>query len=607
MKVPAASAVAAFEAAYVERARRELGSRLATAEAVVLDRLPLADGRPALAGWWCPEDAGDGLIVLPNPWDERAAIEPCVDYVSAIVDLLIAHGATVMEEAHDAAHAAVYWDVLLRPWLTFMAHVGLDRRMFCAAVTDLAPDLPVAIGTPPEVPPTMGEAVELVRRDAGNRSIGTYFAQRLDLPVTDAIQPLPAAPTQPPRSTPAGWALIALELMIQGTTAAVASMKTGRRVVLVGGGHLSAIDTLRLMRRVRGLRIIRGPGPQPGLRPESPVRDDIRRRFAAMETDDPCVADIAAFAARMLPRTVLEDYEAVVTASRRRYGAACVAIAGNYRAQDVEAEFLGRCAEAGLLRAFVQHGGTYLQAKVNAYESLEIRPWAAFMSWGGRGRSVRPLPSPRLARIRDSHVGSRRIVILEWLMPPDTYLSRIGTKPLANQGYAQHDLLAEFVRHADAFQNNLFLRRFPYVGLDAERDPVVAALPHRAPATRRSATRLMQSAGLCVLTYPDTPFIEAMVIGVPTVGLWDPDLWEFRDDARGPFDALRAAGVLFSDPRAAAAHVEAIHERASDWWASREIQDARQLFLDRFAIGGDWLAAWTFFLRELRDRPAAPR
>ena len=51
------------------------------------------------------------------------------------------------------------------------------------------------------------------------------------------------------------------------------------------------------------------------------------------------------------------------------------------------------------------------------------------------------------------------------------------------------------------------------------------------------------------MTYPDTPFIEAMAIGVPTIGLWDPGLWEMRADAAPHFDRLERLGVVHSDPR----------------------------------------------------------
>jgi putative transferase (TIGR04331 family) len=219
-----------------------------------------------------------------------------------------------------------------------------------------------------------------------------------------------------------------------------------------------------------------------------------------------------------------------------------------------------------------------------------------FLSWGGTGEGVRPLPSPYLCTLRDRHRGGRRVLLVECIMPPDAYLIRFNTTPHGNQGYRQAEQLAEFVRSLGTARPHLFLKRFPQFIAGAERDPALAALPHRPPPTRRTAARLMMDSRLVVVPYPDTPFIESMVIGAPTIGIWEDELWNMRDDAQPPFDELRAAGVIFSDASAAAAHADAIYGRANEWWRSTDVQAARRSFLDRFALTGDWLAEWSSFL-----------
>ncbi len=109
----------------------------------------------------------------------------------------------------------------------------------------------------------------------------------------------------------------------------------------------------------------------------------------------------------------------------------------------------------------------------------------------------------------------------------------------------------------------------------------------------------MQTARVAVLAYPDTPFIEAMVLGVPTIGIWDTKLWNWTDDAQKPFDALAAAGVVFSDPRCRGGEARRGLSACAGWWREPEIQAARRLFLERFAIGGDWREPWTRTLKEL--------
>jgi putative transferase (TIGR04331 family) len=606
--VDAAAAVAAFEDAYVERAREALGDRLRLADAAVLDRRALVTGGKALAGWWAPRDGGERLAVLPNPWDERSAIADHEAYCWAASEALLGRLAPALDEHHGVERGREYWDLLLRSWMGYVISAALDRRLYCATVSRLRPELPFVAGpadTQVTAPEHMVAAIELIRTDAGNRAFSAGIARSLGLRLAAAEQEEavsgrgePPAPASLPERV-----LTAAQGAGGAAARRIVSTRRGRRVALVGSAGMSGPDLLRLCRRVRGLRLAAGAAQASQGEPED---RGARERLAALPEEDERLATIAAAACRLLPRTVLEDYGTLVERSRAVYGPACPALAANYGPHDAENEFLARCAAAGLPLAFAQHGGTYLQARVNAQERLELRPGSTFVSWGGTGDGILPLPSPYLARLRDGHRGGDSVVLIEWLMPPDPYPFAFTSYPLANQSYEQSALLPRFVRAVDTARGKLFLKRYPAFVEGAERDPALAALPHRPPPTRRSASRLMAAARLAVVTYPDTPFIEAMVLGVPTVGLWDPSLWELRDDAQAPFDALRHAGVLFSDPEEAAAHVDRVYEHAGEWWGSADIQAARRAFLERFAIGGRWLDGWASFLRELRDGARGP-
>jgi putative transferase (TIGR04331 family) len=152
-----------------------------------------------------------------------------------------------------------------------------------------------------------------------------------------------------------------------------------------------------------------------------------------------------------------------------------------------------------------------------------------------------------------------------------------------------------------ATRARIVLKRFPSHLPDVARAPALAALPHRGPVRSRRAVDWMARARLAVLTYPDTPFIEALLLGVPTIGLWPAALWELRDDARAPFDLLAEAGVVFDDAAAAAAQLDAVAAEPGPWWRSAPVQAARSAFLARFAaVGRRPLQPWVAHLRSLR-------
>src|SRR5581483_6749275 len=92
---------------------------------------------------------------------------------------------------------------------------------------------------------------------------------------------------------------------------------------------------------------------------------------------------------------------------------------------------------------------------------------------------------------------------------------------------------------------------------------------------------------------------------VPYVLFWDPDLWEFRDEARSVFDGLRKAGILFDDPEAAASVIAGIHEEPDTWWQSRETARARSQLNTTFAsYSDDWPRIWAAVFRDIQSDQA---
>ena len=303
---------------------------------------------------------------------------------------------------------------------------------------------------------------------------------------------------------------------------------------------------------------------------------------------------------RLLPRSVLEGYGELVGSSRRRYGAPAHLMIGNYSVDEVQNEFIARSRAAGRSMSFIQHGGYYLQSRVNGQERLELRPDGTFLSWGGRAPHARPLANPKLERLRGRWRPGDDVLIVEWVQPADRYLILFASQPLANQGYGPGALLARFAGAVQDARRRPRAQALPLLrgrGVRARAGARGAAPP--AAARRDLATEWMARSRLVVVPYADTPFIEAMVMGAPTIGLWDPELWELRDDARPAFEALERAGVIQRDPEAAAAHVDAVYADPLAWWDSPETRAARDIFIERFAAPGDWLAEWTAYIRAL--------
>jgi putative transferase (TIGR04331 family) len=111
----------------------------------------------------------------------------------------------------------------------------------------------------------------------------------------------------------------------------------------------------------------------------------------------------------------------------------------------------------------------------------------------------------------------------------------------------------------------------------------------------------MMNAKLVVIDHPQTAFIEALAINVPSIFYWDHEVYLMRPEAEEYYEALRRAGVLYKTPEDAARKLSEVFDDSMGWWKSREIQDARNIFLERFGSSRkDWLNIWAEELKKIK-------
>jgi putative transferase (TIGR04331 family) len=330
-----------------------------------------------------------------------------------------------------------------------------------------------------------------------------------------------------------------------------------------------------------------------------PADTAMRARLAVPDASGPLERLAVDAMPDLLPRSLLEGFDDVERESRRRYGDAIDVVVGNYSVDEIQNEYLARCRAAGRRLVFSQHGGFYLQSPVNAHERLELERGGTFLSWGRRLDGAVPTPSPYLERLRGSHRGGTRITLVEWVEPPFSYVAGFAGGPLANQTFELAQMLADMVAALPpSRQAQLALKRFPTAIGTTSRPAALEALPADGP--RGGAAAWMATSRLAVIPYIGTPFIESMVIGTPTVGLWNPARWPLLAELEPLFARLCKVGVVHHEPSSAAAHIDAVYDDTATWWTAPAVARVRAEFVQQFAIPGDGLNAWAARLGELR-------
>jgi putative transferase (TIGR04331 family) len=310
----------------------------------------------------------------------------------------------------------------------------------------------------------------------------------------------------------------------------------------------------------------------------------MRSRLVGIPASSGLEAVVTKLLPALLPMSALEAYGHVVEESRRLYGPGVNVVHGNYRWDEVQNEFIARCARVGRRVSFVQHGGSYGQLEVDTHRRLELRPETEFVSWGWRAPGVTPLPSLQLSQIRDRHRGGTAVPIIEGPVGRMLGHSRLVSVNGVLQDHQEQEVETFIAAIEDpGLQSQLIRKPFPTVNTSKLRLP--------------SAVQLMTRARITVLTYFDTPLLEAFTANVPMIAFWHPDTYGVNLETASILDDMSSVGILHADPVAAAEALVRVYPQAQAWWSQDAVQDVRQRFIERFALSTGWREQWVPYLR----------
>jgi putative transferase (TIGR04331 family) len=100
---------------------------------------------------------------------------------------------------------------------------------------------------------------------------------------------------------------------------------------------------------------------------------------------------------------------------------------------------------------------------------------------------------------------------------------------------------------------------------------------------RSSLLENLSTSRLVVLTYNETTFPITLSSGYPTIALWREEFLQANGEATEVFRALHQCGIIHHCPIEAATLVAEIWNDVDEWWSSREVRVARDLYTRMFS------------------------
>lgn len=88
---------------------------------------------------------------------------------------------------------------------------------------------------------------------------------------------------------------------------------------------------------------------------------------------------------------------------------------------------------------------------------------------------------------------------------------------------------------------------------------------------------------LIVHSYDSTGMLETLEANRPTIAFWQGGLDHLVEDAIPYYQLLIDAGIVYLTPESAALKINQVWNEVENWWKSREVQDAREIFCHQYA------------------------
>lgn len=95
--------------------------------------------------------------------------------------------------------------------------------------------------------------------------------------------------------------------------------------------------------------------------------------------------------------------------------------------------------------------------------------------------------------------------------------------------------------------------------------------------------QLISQSRLVVHSYDSTGILETLTLNTPTLCFWHGGLGCLLPEAKPYYELLRDANILADTPEQAAKFITSHWDKLSGWWKSSKVQDARNVFCDRYA------------------------
>ncbi|MGE3974364.1 MAG: LIC12162 family protein [Bdellovibrionales bacterium] len=559
-----------------------------------------------LLGEWCRDFAspeafkGHPVQVLQHPWEDREVFHAAYKANRQAYQNLLPLFADALNEVHGLKWPLKSWRLIIGPWLQYTLGLLEDRQQLIQKATEQYTTLHTLVSANSLNDFRFNTFEHLFMdslKDSFNHVLFATMAKENGHVLLENT-PLSLVPTEKLKLGTSVSRLIKQNL--NRTSRFFSQLKQPK--LILHASYMSRSQEWDLTKRLGDIPTFLFPHVL------EPTQSDleVRSRFEALILKKS--NSLSPHLIKLVPQSYLEVFQNLLkqTNDQLPQNPKAILTANGYYTNDNFKIWAAHQMQRGSKLIITQHGGHYGTGAWSDLEDHEKEIGDYYFTWGWseekEAKKLCPLPSPKLALSKKRiKTNSQKSLLVVWNSFP-RYVYRMVPFPVAQQNLREIESGFRFFKKLDPrIYSQSKIRFYPSnFGWSEEK-----RFDQQFPDLKKSSssielTQAFSEASLVVTASNTTVFLEGLVSDVPTLAFWDDTFWPARESAKPYLEKLKQVGILHSSSESAAQKVNEIFDHPLDWWNSKEVVEAKNLFTQKFArFDENWINEWICTLQTI--------
>jgi len=542
---------------------------------------------------------------LDYHWRDRTKLKKDHIYLENLYEVTLLSVSAYLNKNHGKDYDVDYWRLVVGPWLITYIPVLWDRWECLQPFLSRSSQIKTKIlkFSPIRYPPNdFDEARNLFDSDIWNHQVlASIIRYRSELNIqTDQITDDFLLPTQKTEKIPRPGLRSLVRKLVNRFDELLSYFLPNTTKLVLFEGYFPKIFLLRLSIKLRLMPRAYSMFNKPINYPPPILRENLSRTNLVLSVGSttPCFEHfLFENILSDIPICHLEGYEQILESQGELPTAKSIFTANAHFGNELFKVWAAEQKKNGTKLLISSHGGA-LNPLHSIFDHQEKIANMRIIWGSGWMKGQIRLPPNKLKRKVLRYQSKGNVSVIDYDNPYYSYrCASIPMGPLSLECYKQNlrliNLLSPRVRDKIKIRPKIS-------GKWQKKQRYIDTLGPEIISTEKSVESTILNSRLVICTYPQTTFSEAMFSGVPTMIMYLEDFWEVQPIYRELLACLKEAGIMHTDEKSAASHINIIFEDPMDWWNADTTKDARKLFNDMcFTDVKDPISSWVKFFNEI--------